>query len=1637
MSKIDMSVYQLLPPVPSTEIPRGPLVKQIAAAFGQDCQQQKVIGAPQTGKTNLLAQFVREHSGLCISYFITPSPLTQRQHTFLYSMCLQLSVCLDTSPPPANIGLEDLKSLFSTMSFRLAERAKMRSIQYYYVIDGLERGLQGLPDDRIVDLFPLETSPRSPYLLYSCRSERLGELPDCMECPARRPMSFNRLESKTYLAELGLTSEDIDRVHDKYEGVPGYLKIIREAKLADPEFDLESAPERLDRLVRQHVDLAVQASSDSVVACLEILAAAPTSLPIQLLADFADVADSALTECLQRTGLVNWDTQDGRVECSNELIRDSLRERMGQRLSAVVGDLSEHVKERYPDEEYLLTLLLREARDYEGLRDTLTGKAIVSAIDNTRDTSSVLRRLRLASEMARQNDEVDDLIRWSLTVAAAKSFVSHALSSEEIGALLSIGSFQDALSRAYAMPEKSVKIRLLARAYAAKKVSGERLRRSTLDELGGMVKSLDLEGLDKEVAEKIAIDLLPVLPDIAFSLLEETIGKGEERSIVEVAIGALETRLEEAQRERDSSMHARDREELGHVADLLSSWLDGLSLSRLLEELKSVENTRAREYVIRQWCRQNAESEEVGQGIDLWLDTVIEDGDCIVPLRSLRHISEVVTEVPLCDRLRLVDRLRVPAFTALDSPKQEWVRFHLNLAEALVTVDKKNARARITEVHKEVVGSSLDLDVEVFCLARVWAAISHVFPEDSQWASDVERLFDKAFRCLLGASAEQYEAVVKTLQSLIRVDPVCALTAASELNTHSRRSRAIIAVLETTLRDCGQQDLAAFIDSALEDLNKRERVFALDRVTSRLNALSSALCTSNLHRLLDYAEEITDPAIKCRILGNLAVLSADISPEQAIGIMERAISAWKEEEDLRVRLSLGFRMVEKTSELDLDRAKQLCEEVRRLRFQPGSALAIGELGPLFRETIDLAIRAVTLKDLSDSDLAVQQLEQLISRIPARVTQVHLFARLAATAYRVGLDQYAHSLVRTRVIRGIEQVRSEYDRNVAVRFSLPVIFEYDVETARRLAAPLPYPERDRAWQEAVFWSLCRSFLGDHKLDPKDIRVRNDYPRLKMTIEAANEIHHDVLFCGAIEAIAKCVKNSVKSKIDRMQALDILLQLDQLALSQLPERDVNIKHDGYLILAQAYVHGVRSHIYRTARRKRGMSKSEIGRRWLAIAEDARDIPNIADCVFVMALIAAEMLSYYSDDLGPARDLLEEADSLIADIPTLIDRVDRLQTIAESYSLLSDTTQAEVILEKAFELASQLEGASADDRLGVLVQAAHQVDPQLADELVSRLDTRLPEAMIHPATVTFNVERLISAPSKLCELREACIMTGAVLGKAAQKLLRDFAAGKGTVVHTSVLEDWLMRASLQHPRVTIDVAHWVTESLHRKGAKPSRESRLDTFVDIAQLTAELARWVSEAETLEGVPEAVHDSFPGLNARVISFGAGEVERARKWLQNWLVENVDGYLKICDPYFGIEQIEYLKYVPLDCKVLIVTTDRGLDPRGGPEKVEHRLKTHWSELASRALPSLQVLIIPRRLESKFHDRAIITSRAGLDIGQSLNGIGKSRGKITVLSEEDARELESVYVDEMLSNATWFMEGVHPTVCFLGGSTHPV
>jgi hypothetical protein len=206
---------------------------------------------------------------------------------------------------------------------------------------------------------------------------------------------------------------------------------------------------------------------------------------------------------------------------------------------------------------------------------------------------------------------------------------------------------------------------------------------------------------------------------------------------------------------------------------------------------------------------------------------------------------------------------------------------------------------------------------------------------------------------------------------------------------------------------------------------------------------------------------------------------------------------------------------------------------------------------------------------------------------------------------------------------------------------------------------------------------------------------------------------------------------------------------------------------------------------------------------------------------------------------------------------------------------------------------------------------------------------------------------------------------------------------------------------------------------------------FLRSAQLIARLAGWLSEVK-VEGISQEMYESFAGLSTKFISFRSDEPDRAKRWLSGWLSENARGYLKVVDPYFDIEQFDYFMHVPAGCIVLVVCTAEHLKPGDGQEQLKNEILRYWRQKTPQVMPRIQLLIVPKSNEDKFHDRAIATTGACLSLGQSLNRLGRSRGNITVLRDEDAAELERSYVDSMLNNAAWFVAGVCPTILFLGG-----
>ncbi len=1631
-NKYNTNLEQFLPLPPKDELSRDGYIRQIADTFSADCQQQMVIGATQSGRSNLLAQFARQYSGRTITYFITSNPLQQRQHAFLYSLCFQLCLLLGKNTPSETIKLAELQSMFPALVTQLSARAK--NGPYYFVIDGVEWAFEGPSGERIIDVFPIATRPRSPYLLFSCRADKIKDLPSRARCLQRDVPQFNFHETKAFFDGVGFTNEELKNIQDTCNGIPGYLRIIKEIKLAHPNRSFDITDD-LARLIEQQVNLTLQAVESTILDALEILAISPAPLSLHTLAGLTGKDPTMLRDALIGTGLVQLSTITGRLAFNNNLLQQKLKEQADDRAKLIIRRMIEYISDNRQDEEDLLELLYKESQDYIGLQAQLRPDAFVTTIRETGDISRIVRRLRIASQMARDDSDYQGLVKWTLGIAAAKCLIDNDIDQDEIRALLSIGKENEALRKIYAFSELSVKIRMLGQAYTFIKKNGGRVSTDAKAELAALTQNLPIDHLDRDIVQHIALDIFPIVPDVAMALLEQIVGRNQRQSLIDMAVQNVGSGSNLESKEQNNA----DRPETSKAQYYLPSWFSEKPLDVLLDDLKP-KTAKAKEALIRQWCRQNPDAPNQEWVVNLWLNTVEEDPNFIIPLRSLRQISETVVRIPIASRLSLINRLRVPRYTSISAPRQEWIRVRLVLAEALFPVDASSALQDLREIHRDILEQIEDLDERAFCLAYLRLTLQTITPQDSTVLRTVREQFEQVFSNLLAHSAEHFEAIRPTLRTLVKIDPEEALIVASTLNMRQRRIRAYEVVIENTLRLYNSKNADRILKDALDamaSINEIARDHCLINVLDEAMQENRIFEHHNLGVLIAHARTIRQSTVKSDALACLAAIvhsCGSNSEKLATDLCEEAIDEWKKIDDLLSRVGVGYRLVEVIAKFSTHVAEHLYMDIQTLYQQPGAGLTLGGLIGLYSDVIRLTIRSLSVRDFTDDSDLLRRIRNLTMRIPARTVRIELAARLAMSAYRANYGQGVADILRSLVINEIKQCQVSVDRDNILAFCLPIIFEYDSIEAVSLAQTLLVPKRNEAWSSVIFWLLSYQHAQDFGGDASLARFSVDRPRLLSALQALSHITYDYMLYTAIRLIVRAVETSFESdKIDVRQAFDILAQVENQVAdrSRLPDKE-NIRHDGYVILAEAAIHTVKTLIWLKRKSLLQLTQKDIERTWQSISGRARQIPNSADRAFVLALLARDLFSYHSKDSRPVQALLNEAYDQLKHIPNLNDRLDRIETTAESWMILGEKEHAKFVLRFGCDLLKELQGAEYSERLAAIARIAYTIGPDFADEVLSMLGKDHPPPAILPSESAIQIARLIENPMRIADILKQEIIQDEVLQQSSRKFLSDYTMGRGTVPHINTTMDWLLRSQSCSVGTIISVTEYAIESMYRRRQTAQSSNSAGFLLEVTDLLLNLAGSQNLSSTHSGIPIELEDSFSGLSSKFVVFQSGDSENAYRWIAQWLNENTQKYLKICDPYFGVDEIDYLRYVPANCRVMIITTDNRLDISEGVDPLKKEIERYWRSVTSLIMPSIFFLVVPRQLEERFHDRAIITDKAGLDIGQSLNGVGKARGKLTILSEHDARELEASYFSDMLTQASWFMNhGIMPTTFTVG------
>jgi hypothetical protein len=441
---------------------------------------------------------------------------------------------------------------------------------------------------------------------------------------------------------------------------------------------------------------------------------------------------------------------------------------------------------------------------------------------------------------------------------------------------------------------------------------------------------------------------------------------------------------------------------------------------------------------------------------------------------------------------------------------------------------------------------------------------------------------------------------------------------------------------------------------------------------------------------------------------------------------------------------------------------------------------------------------------------------------------------------------------------------------------------------------------------------------------------------------------------------------------------------------------ITHDGFRILSDA-------HIAKLSRLRPFP--------WDTLVAAGKRIPNLSDRVFVLATLSGTCTEV---DITVRAGLLREVKVMADQIPSMIDRIDRYEAISREARDV-DLSFCKQCIRETVGKTIKLDDPEADEIRRNMVDFAHGIDPDLANSLAASFDDDEAREQARERIEFQEMTKKISqgttdAVPKQIEPEKIASTIWKLLGKLNANRVEPLPVGN---TRTYVEMAGKMPLDLAYP-----ILSWAVENAIRRRAHAEESRRLIRGLYEATLIG------CELSYLLGGRSAgrLRDSVRRASARTTHSGivvhSGERERAIEFLTQWLTQNVKEYLKICDPYFGLEDLEVLQLVigsSPNVLVSILTSKKHQDEQGSGLRTEELYQREWSRISDQSPPRNEIVVVGTSSgDLPIHDRWWLTRGRGLRMGTSYNSLGaKKESEISVLTEPEAQQLEKE-IDEYLN-----------------------
>jgi hypothetical protein len=1589
------------PQLPEPLIPRPQYIEAFDTALDGPVSIVVVEGEEGAGKTVLAAQYALSKPDRTFSLFVSGLSAFSRSPEFLLSdLCDQIHWLFHG----VRMSEGDNPELFLRQSkLRLQRLAARSKIPFVFVVDGLLEvadAAPGLVSLVLTEYLPLGVSGFK--FLLTGDSERIPEaIRDKVVFKPFPIIGFTSDETKTYLSECRLDPAALTEIYRTFK-LPGKLASIRRILAGGSRLDPSAIPTTFVELFGVEWR-AVSEGNETLVEALALLGHSRHELTIDDLSRLLRTPTADITALFvairfvtidERTGIVNF------VSTSfKRFVQTKLERRRDEAITRIISDL--YSRKLSPVALEQLPQYLEIAGRPTEIIEYLTPDYLSRVSGQTQSLAPVDLAIESGIRAARRLRLPTDMARFILQRATVRDLGRETALGSEVDANLSLGQEGVAYALAQRAALKEHRLTLLAKVARHQHKIRKPIAPEVLEEIQRLVEATDFRAIPTKAVE-IASDLVFIEPELAMRLVESAIGSSQDYPL-DVALAHLSISASDEARDDGGARLSSDaisekiaNPDVRGLVRGVSSLVGKYAEDELISRCEQINGTRECISLLERWSVTNTQNASAWKVTDYAIERILKTTEYIANAGTFRRLASplpYVANVHPDKANRALQRI-IAQLLVLQKrgPAVEYVRLELLVAETEATWDSRQALDRIEQL---VYGcGTLDVANRSEALARVLRMLSENAGRLPSEAIDLTALVETelvgAVDAVLAASAEHGEVMRGVVRALLPARNKLARAIINKVNIRERRDalrrEAMAQLVQPSIKVVDFGLLQEFL-SAIEQASFRDDVqyFILQKVEARGDkgsVGSKPLIASSLGTAKSPLK-----ALACSVAYSLCFGSGCTELEDLLPVLKREMEAALERVNSGWdQVDIGFAVATRLADTDPALASIFmakAEEARRRTplAEQGSAEA-------YIRVVRLAIRAFAgiVAQQIDVEGSLAELERLIARVPSEGERARLWSAVAERCFSAGAVELANRVSDTRLIPLLDAISDEGFQAFVVADVSPALFRRHAATALQRISRLEDGSRNRAVANVCRFVLAR-LPATEPLDRRGQPYEVDYAGALDIVNCLRHCDHDATFAFIVVDLCVALTSEAGTqKVSKGQRADIERSLNELCDIKLPS-PTGVQHEGYRIVVHAAL---------------GLLRQTNESYWRALLSDALAVPNVADEVFILAVLAEAIPAKFD---AVRIEALSRGLALAEGIAAPIDRIDRLQLLSRAAAEF-DMRTAKEALEKAFRLSTS---QSSDMKRSQerMIDFAYGLDPDFAESLAGYLEDD--PAHVRSRLAINDVRRSLRGTISDADLEK---LGDRGLGDFGWSMLGSLNAGRVSHMHAEAMLPAIERAGSGMSSAFPVLSWFIQNSIVRYAGTGYGTTHLvdlfDSIVHACELTYHVTLNIAGRRPETGTVSITGDAFSSSEVIPPGDRRKAIERVSKWLQ----DVSPTYLKVRDPYFTPDDLFLLKLIRdanPKCYVQMLIGEKKHKDERVLQPYDEAYRQRWRTVSAQDPPETTIVIaglVPTG-DCPVHERWIVGDGKGLRLGTSFSGLGGKRDSdITELAEPAAREREA-------------------------------